>query len=98
MPELAPVTRAFWPLRILRASHRGAWIAGSCSGITSRTDLLLVIMSMGVFRVCGAKQVGDEAGPAGLVARADAAAGVAVEVFVEEHVVAEMPVGLELVV
>src|SRR5688572_22850219 len=45
MPLLAPVTRAFWPLSILRASHRGMCIAGNCSGITSRTDLLSRIMT-----------------------------------------------------
>ena len=43
-----------------------------------------------------AEQLRDESGPAGLVARADAALGVAVEVFVEEDVVFEVRVGGEL--
>src|SRR5216684_6393747 len=38
------------------------------------------------------EELGDEAGPARLVARADAGAGVAVEVLVEEHEVS--PVGV----
>ena len=42
------------------------------------------------------EQLGDQAGPAGLVRRADAAAGVAVEVLVEQDVVAEVRIGLQL--
>ena len=42
------------------------------------------------------QELGDEAGPAGLMRRADAAAGVAVEVLVEQQVVAEVRVGLQL--
>src|SRR5213596_3707724 len=42
------------------------------------------------------EKLGDEAGPARLVARADAGAGVAVEVLVEEDQVAPVGVALEL--
>ena len=43
------------------------------------------------------EQLGYQAGPAGLVAGAEAGAVVAVEVFVEQDVIAPMRVGLELV-
>ena len=46
----------------------------------------------------GLQQLGDQSGPAGLVRGAEAAPGVAVEIFVEQQVVAEMRVGLQLVV
>src|SRR5688572_17141374 len=41
-------------------------------------------------------QAGDEAGPPGLMAGADAGAVVAVEVFVEQHVIAPVRIRLEL--
>src|SRR5262245_42301518 len=41
------------------------------------------------------KQLGDDAGPARLVARADAPTRVAVKVFVEQHEVAPMRIGVE---
>ncbi len=41
------------------------------------------------------QQLGHQAGPAGLVAGAEAAAGVAVEVLVEQEVIAEVGVVLE---
>ena len=41
------------------------------------------------------QQLGDERGPAGLVARADARAGVAVEVLVERNQVVPVGIGLE---
>ncbi len=44
----------------------------------------------------GPEQFGDQAGPAGLMRRADAAAGVAVKVFVEQNVILEMRVRREL--
>jgi hypothetical protein len=43
MPELAPVTSAFWPRRTLRTSHCGMTMRGSCSGITSRTRALVMV-------------------------------------------------------
>ena len=43
-----------------------------------------------------ADQVGDQAGPAGLVRGADAGAGVAMEVLVELQQVVPLRVGLEL--
>ena len=42
--------------------------------------------------------VGDQRAPAGLMRGAQPAAGVAVEVFVEQDVVLEVRIGLELVV
>src|SRR5688572_24394112 len=100
MPLLAPVTRAFWPLSTLRTSHCGVWICGNCSGITSRTDLLSIIMFMvrtGPV-LPGEQELGDEAGPARLVRCTDAAPGVAVEIFMKENVVAEVRVARELLV
>src|SRR5690349_960070 len=44
IPELAPVTRAFCPLRILRMSHCGITMFGRFSGIASRTFLLFIII------------------------------------------------------
>ena len=42
------------------------------------------------------QELGDQAGPAGLVRGAHAAAGVAVEIFVEQDVILEMRVGLRV--
>ena len=42
-------------------------------------------------------ELGDHARPAGLVARADARAGVAVKVFVERHIVAPVRIALEII-
>lgn len=44
------------------------------------------------------QQLRDQSGPAGLVRRTDAAAGITVEIFIEEKVIAEMRVTLDLVV
>ena len=43
------------------------------------------------------KEFGNEPGPAGLMRSADAAAVVAVEILVKEHVIAEMRIGLQFV-
>jgi len=43
------------------------------------------------------QQLGDQAGPAGLVRGPDAAAIIAVKIFVEQDVVLEMRVGREFV-
>ena len=40
------------------------------------------------------QQLRDQSGPAGLMRGADAAAGVAVKIFVEQHVIAEVRVVL----
>src|SRR5687768_7169927 len=92
MPELAPVTSAFWPLSTRRTWHEGMTTGGCPSVRTER-------MTISRGKVGGGgrlEQLGDEARPAGLVRSTDAAAGVAVEVLVEEHVVAEMRVVLHL--
>ena len=46
----------------------------------------------------GLQEFGDGPGPAGLVGRAEPAAGVAVEILVEEEVIPKMGVGLEFLV
>ena len=54
----------------------------------------------GVIRMLGAaarlQEFGDEPRPAGLMRRADAAASVAMKIFMEQHVVLEVRVGGEL--
>src|SRR5688572_22841696 len=49
-----------------------------------------------VLRQARLEELGDQAGPAGLVTCTDAAAGVAAEVLVEQHVVAKVRVALHL--
>src|SRR5690349_18471508 len=71
-------------------------MAGRSSGMTSRTDLLLMIIW--VPGVCGGKQGGDERRPSGLVSGTDAATVMAVDVFVEENVISETRVRLQLLV
>ena len=50
----------------------------------------------GLIFIARLKKLRDQSRPAGLVARADAAAGVAVEIFVEKHVVLEVRIGGKL--
>src|SRR5918995_3958106 len=94
MPELPPVTRAFWPARIRRSSQDGMTTGGRFS---SATVLISDLLGFGLFALAAARlqQLGDRAGPAGLVRGADAAAVVAVEVFVEQHVVPEVRIVLQ---
>jgi hypothetical protein len=54
MPEFAPVTRAFCPLRILRASHLGITKLARSSGIKSRTralDIPVFVWAFGIVMV-----------------------------------------------
>src|SRR4051812_1952006 len=88
------------------------WTLGNCSGIASRTFLLSMIILISFDRVgCRFARVGftdrylprpqktrEQSRPSGLMRRADAATGLAVEVFVEQNVVAEMGIGLQLLV
>ena len=47
-------------------------------------------------RLAGHQQLGDQPGPAGLMRRADTPSAVAMEVFVEQQIVAEVRIRLEL--
>src|SRR6266700_3683997 len=46
-------------------------------------------------RIAGHQQLRDEPGPSGLVRGANTAAGVAMEVFVEQDVITEVRIGLQ---
>src|SRR5918996_5950678 len=52
--------------------------------------------AVAVLRQAWLQELRDQAGPAGLMGRADAAARVAVEVLVEQYVVAEVRIALQL--
>src|SRR5271166_6599640 len=52
---------------------------------------------LGVERAENLDQLGDDAGPAGLMAGAKARSGVAVEVLVEENMISPVRIGLELI-
>ena len=56
------------------------------------------VLLLALQRVLGVllDQLGDQAGPPGLVAGAEAGAGVAIEIFVEQDEVAPVRIGLEL--
>src|SRR5262245_4002438 len=96
MPELAPVTRAFWPDSVLRISQLGMTTGGrSSSAIRLRISGVLVFRLIG-FAAARLQQLRDQAGPAGLVRGAHPAPAVAVEVLVEQDVVPKMGIALQL--
>src|SRR4051794_41675342 len=90
MPELAPVTRHFWPWRIPRILTAGITTGGCPS------SPVVGILGTPGLGSAEREEVRDQPGPAGLVRGADAAAGVAVEVLEEEQVVPEVRVVLQL--
>src|SRR4051794_24457278 len=69
MPEFAPVTRAFWPLRTLRTSQCGMTTDGATpsSGIMSRTREVTDISSSIVFTFNLLLGCGFDAGSTGTV-------------------------------
>ena len=71
MPELAPVTRAFWPDSVLRIAQLGMTTGGrSASSIRLGMSRVLAFGLLGL-AAARLQQLRDHAGPAGLVRRAD---------------------------
>src|SRR5262249_52790503 len=102
MPELAPVTRAFCPFRIFSASRFGIGTDVLIVGTPEYSYVAWCLLNLA--RVCecsndffsGLKQLGDQTGPTSLVRRADAPAGIAMEILMKRDVVAKMRIVLEL--
>src|SRR5579872_7111860 len=94
MPELAPVTSAFWPLSNpgigLMVDSKFGVIVSCVSKLVSFLDEF-----QGSARV---KQFGYETGPARLVRGPEAAASLTVKVLVKKRVIAKMRIVLQLLI
>ena len=69
MPELAPVTRAFCPVRILRIAQLGITTGGRSSASIILSMLVVLGLRLAGLASPRLQQLGDQAGPAGLVRR-----------------------------
>src|SRR5208337_461233 len=96
MPELAPVTSAFWPCSMRCGGHWGMTGRGRWAGcIEISMKAAPVNYRSPSWALARLQQFGDQSGPTGLMRGADAAAGVAVKILVEQHMIAEVLVMLQ---
>src|SRR5262249_6147498 len=95
MPELAPVASAFCPVRILRISQLGMTTDGRFSCPTFLPISVVLALGLPAPAASRLHWLGKRTGPAALVQGADTAAIVAMEVFVEQRVVAEVRIALQ---
>src|SRR4051794_7957461 len=91
MPELAPVINAFCPLSTLLIGQFGITTSGIGSsytkGVMTRCSFGGRFARIGFARL---EQLGDQAGPTGLVRSSGAAPGIAIKKLEEKQIIAKI--------